>query len=535
VRRAAAVAALAIAGAAVGLVAEREAYAWDDLRGWIPDLLAGWTLIGLGLALLALRRPRGAAALLLVAGFTWFAFNFASAGPAAVQAVAARAAFLHRGPLLQLGLALPAGRPRTRVAERGIALAWVAAFAWPLWAWDGTAVVLAAAFVVLAGAGRARARGRRGRWLASRGLAAVAVLGAAIVADALASAAGGSVAPSDATVLAYDAAVAVTGIVLFSAALGDAPAALAEQAVALERGGARLRDALRDLLGDPALELGFRTDGGALADDLGRPLAAPARLASTTVTVDGEEAAVVFHDDATLEDPVTRAAVLATAALAAERARLRVEVGRQATAVEESRRRLLLAEEDERRRLAERLDRGAGAVFADVERLVAEARVKVRHGSVDAALDRASDQLARVRPELDVLVQGLGGVDAAGLVPALRALAAGLPVEVDLDLTEVAAGSETASAVWFVCSECLANTVKHAGARRARVSLTGAGGRVFVTVEDDGRGGADAGGSGLVGLADRVNALGGQFSVSSVPGQGTRVTADLPSGNSRRG
>ena len=63
--------AIACVGAAVGVLAEQHAYAWRDLGGWLPDLLAGWTLIGLGIVLLALRRPPGAAALLLLAGFTW--------------------------------------------------------------------------------------------------------------------------------------------------------------------------------------------------------------------------------------------------------------------------------------------------------------------------------------------------------------------------------------------------------------------------------------------------------------------------------
>ena len=182
--------ALACAGVAVGVLAEQQAYEWPDLRGWLPDLLAGWTLIGLGLALLALRRSRGSAALLLVAGFSWFAFNFETTGPAAVQWLAVHAAYLHRGPLLHLALAPPAGRPRTRLAAAGVALAWVAAVVWPLWNDDGTALLLAAVFVVIAAAGREQAAGGRGRAIAGRGLAAAAILCAVIAADAIRSLAG---------------------------------------------------------------------------------------------------------------------------------------------------------------------------------------------------------------------------------------------------------------------------------------------------------------------------------------------------------
>ena len=140
--RRAALVALACAGVALGVIAEQQAYAWRDLSDWLPDLLAGWTLIGLGIALLGLRRPRRAAALLLLAGFSWFAFNFENTGPAAVQWLAVHAAYLHRAPLLQLALALPDGRPGTRLTAAGVALAWSAAVVWPLWDDDGTALAL---------------------------------------------------------------------------------------------------------------------------------------------------------------------------------------------------------------------------------------------------------------------------------------------------------------------------------------------------------------------------------------------------------
>ena len=116
--RLAALAGLALAGVAVGLVAERQAYEWTELSSWLPDLLAGWTLIGLGIALLALRRPAGAAALLLLAGFTWYAFNYDSTGPGATERLAEQAAYLHRAPILALALALPNGRRALVIGAR---------------------------------------------------------------------------------------------------------------------------------------------------------------------------------------------------------------------------------------------------------------------------------------------------------------------------------------------------------------------------------------------------------------------------------
>jgi signal transduction histidine kinase len=518
--RRAALAALACAGAAIGILAERQGYAWSDLRGWVPDLLAGWTLIGVGLALLG-RRSDGAGALLLAAGFTWFAFNFGTADSPAIAWLAVHAAYLHRGPLFHLAVALPSGRPRTRLAAAGVGLAWTAAVAWPLWDDGATALLLGLTFVAIAAFGWTRARGRSGRLVAGRGLLAAMVLTAAIAADAIRSSAGAPQDVADATILAYDVAVVLAGVALFSAARLAGPTALAERAIALETGGERLRDVLRELLGDPALELGFGTDADTLDPESG--------LVATPVLVRGRRVAVVVHDPATLGDEATREAVLAAVGLAAERVRLRAELGRQIEAVDASRRRLLLAEEDERRRLARRLERGAGAELGRVEELAREAQLHAdRDAALATALERARDRLRRVRPELETLVRGLGGVEAAELVPALERLAAALPVDVELELNRVAVTSEVSAALWFVCSESLANAVKHAEARVVRVKMDGNDGVVRLVVEDDGRGGADPHGSGLVGLADRVSALGGRLTVASPPGGGTRLVAELP-------
>jgi signal transduction histidine kinase len=195
-------------------------------------------------------------------------------------------------------------------------------------------------------------------------------------------------------------------------------------------------------------------------------------------------------------------------------------------AIEASRRRLLLAEDDERRRLAERLERGAGAALGELDGLVREAR-RGAGDTLASALDRAADQVARTRPELDSLVRGLGGVGPEGLRPALERLAAGVPLAVELDLADVVLAREAASALWFACAESLANAVKHSGARSVKVALVARDGTVRLSVADDGRGGADVRGSGLVGLADRLAALGGRLEVESPPSGGTNVVAEL--------
>ena len=290
--RRAALAAGPRAGVTVGLIAEQQGYVWSDIRGWLPDLLVGWALIGLAVALLALQRPRGAAVLLLAAGFSWFAFNFATTGrPSSSGLRRVLRTFIARH-CFALAIAVPDGRPRTRLAAAAVAVASAAAVAWPLWDDDVTALLLAAGFVAVAAAGFLRATGRRGRALAGRGLAAVAVLAVAIAADALRGLADASQDVTDVTLLGYDCTVVLAGAALFSAARLAAPSSLANRAVALERGGARLRDALRELLGDPQLELGFTGGAETFVDDLGRPLRPTAEGQTVTpVVVGGRHAA----------------------------------------------------------------------------------------------------------------------------------------------------------------------------------------------------------------------------------------------------
>ena len=118
----------------------------------------------------------------------------------------------------------------------------------------------------------------------------------------------------------------------------------------------------------------------------------------------------------------------------------------------------------------------------------------------------------------------------AGSSPRSSGSRPACPSRSHLELAEVTVSPEVASALWFVCSESLANAVKHARRGAIRVALVEVEGIVRLSVEDDGRGGADTGGSGLVGLADRVAALGGRLDVRSPAGGGTRVVAELPLG-----
>jgi PAS domain S-box-containing protein len=118
----------------------------------------------------------------------------------------------------------------------------------------------------------------------------------------------------------------------------------------------------------------------------------------------------------------------------------------------------------------------------------------------------------------------------AGLGPALRALARRSPIPVKLEVSVSERPSEpTENAVFYVISEALSNVAKHARASEISVVLTTSGSEIRAIIEDDGSGGAEASaGSGLVGLIDRVEALGGRFALESAPGHGTRISIEMP-------
>ena len=147
-------------------------------------------------------------------------------------------------------------------------------------------------------------------------------------------------------------------------------------------------------------------------------------------------------------------------------------------------------------------------------------------------LDGLAEGIVEVLEELRELSSGIHPaiLSLGGLGPALKTLARRSAVPVDLDIPPQARlPAQVEVAAYFVISEALANTAKHAHAARARVRVELNDNVLKVQISDDGVGGADpSGGSGLIGLTDRVEALGGRLDVSSHPGEGTQVKADLP-------
>jgi signal transduction histidine kinase len=299
-----------------------------------------------------------------------------------------------------------------------------------------------------------------------------------------------------------------------------------------------LRDALARALGDPTLDVAFwLPEQGAFVDAAGRPVELPGageRRAVTRLEHEGEPVAVLLHDASLLEEMELVEAAGAAARLALANARLQAELQAQLLDVRDSRARIVTATDEERRRIERDLHDGAQQRLLALA-LSLRSAARRGHGSLDKELERLLEgAVAELQGAVDDLRELTHGVYPTilaeqGLSAALASLSARMPVPVELDVrVPERPAPPVEAAAYFVASEALTNVVKHAGAGAVSVLVSRADGALRVDVSDDGAGGADAKGSGLRGLADRIEALGGRFSVESPRGRGTRVLAEIP-------
>jgi signal transduction histidine kinase len=198
-----------------------------------------------------------------------------------------------------------------------------------------------------------------------------------------------------------------------------------------------------------------------------------------------------------------------------------------------SRRRIVAASDEARRRIERDLHDGTQQRLVTLLLRLAAVRKAAPAGEVlTAALSRVETELASALDELREMSRGIHPsiLSKGGLGPALRVLARRSTIPVALEVTTKERLAEPIeAAVYFVASEALANATKHAQASQIDVSLAPCDGVLVLSIRDDGVGGADsAQGSGLVGLHDRVEALGGTIRIESPPGAGTLLVVTLP-------
>jgi signal transduction histidine kinase len=297
-----------------------------------------------------------------------------------------------------------------------------------------------------------------------------------------------------------------------------------------------LRDALARALGDPSLTLAYwLPEYETYADLDGRPIALRPARSQTTTVVDrgGKPAAALLHDASLREDPTLLDAVVAAAGIALENARLHAELRARLEELRGSRARIVEAAQTERSRLERDLHDGAQQrlVSLSLELGLLETRFEA-DPAAKRSLEQARREVGQSLVELRELARGIhpAVVTGHGLDVALETLVARAPLPVRLSVVLDGRLSEAiAVAAYYLVSESLTNVAKHAQASSATVEVTQASGELVVEVVDDGVGGANTDtGSGLRGLADRVEALGGRLRVWSPAGRGTRVRAEVP-------
>ncbi len=300
---------------------------------------------------------------------------------------------------------------------------------------------------------------------------------------------------------------------------------------------AELEQALARALGDPSLRLAYwLPEFGSYADPDGRAVTLPVPSGARALTFikrDGARVAVLLHDPSLEEEPELLDSVTAALSMSLENEQLHVELRAQLEELRGSRARIVESAQGERQRLERNLHDGAQQrlVALSLDLGLLEEQLAGDRSAVEQ-VHQARREVAASLDELREIARGIhpAVVTGHGLAVALEQLAvrATVPVRLRVEVPgRVSEAVEVAS--YYVVAESLTNVSRYAQASEATVDVSRSKGFLLVEVADNGIGGADTErGSGLRGLADRVEALGGRLRVWSPSGGGTRVQAEIP-------
>jgi signal transduction histidine kinase len=297
-----------------------------------------------------------------------------------------------------------------------------------------------------------------------------------------------------------------------------------------------LRKALARALRDPSVALAYwLPDYESYADLDGRPIEVPGGdgRAATLIERNGNRVAALLHDPALEDEPELLDAVSAAAGIAIENARLQAQLAARLEELRGSRARAIEAGQAERKLLERNLHDGAQQRLVALTLRLALLKKEVAGSpAVGEQFEEVQSELAQSLEELRDLARGIhpAVLSGHGLAIALEQAGARAPVPVELTIEFDGRLPEPVEvAAYYVVTESLANMAKHAQASSATIDVSRVGAVVVVEVVDDGIGGADSErGSGIRGLGDRVEALGGRLRVWTPKGGGTRVRAEIP-------
>jgi signal transduction histidine kinase len=540
--------------------------------GPVLTLLVGVSLLGCGLASWRARPENRVGPTMLFTGFAWFTVQLIEASPPWLNTIGLAVQSVWIIGLVYLLLSFPSGRLPGRLDRWLVAIGVFAAFGFQLVAmlygnkaglrcpgcsnnllqvvddnhkaqgWLGLQRLIGAVLIVTVIALlaqrwlRAGAAQRHAVWpVLVAGCATLIALGWTVVFDLLGDPLGALPANVYFTLMAT---VPVAVLFVF------VQRRLARGMVAglvVELGGPSasvdLREALARALGDPSLQLAFwfppekhYVDGDGTAVKLPDQ---DSDRSSTFVARDGQPIAVLLHDPVLEHNAELVASVCAAASLTLENERLQAELRARLLELQASRARLVQATDAERRRIERDLHDGTQQRLVSIAMSLGLLETRLPAQAAAAPLVRETrEALTLALAELRELTHGINPplLTERGLAAALDELCrrAALPTHLELTI-ERRLPDQVETAAYFMVSEALTNAAKHSHATEIRVFASYRGQRLTVEIGDDGIGSATpTGGSGLRGLADRIEALGGRFTISSPPGRGTTLRAEIP-------
>jgi signal transduction histidine kinase len=298
-----------------------------------------------------------------------------------------------------------------------------------------------------------------------------------------------------------------------------------------------LEGLLRGPLGDPGLRLGFwRPRSREWVDADGARLAGPdAGQDVTEVDRDGRAVIQIVHDQQLSEDPELLQAAGAVALMALENAELDAAWKRALREVADSRARLAAAGESERRKLERDLHDGAQQRLMGIQVRLRMLQEDEEKGDLDQRLEAICVDAEEAVEDLRTLAHGIYPplLRDRGLADALRSVAMRAPAPIEVTDNGIGRCSPAVEAALYFCSlEAIQNALKHAGSGAHVTIVVGRNqDEVYFTVADDGVGMTTTGasdGTGLIGMRDRIGAIGGELEIVSSPGAGTTIRGTAP-------